>query len=930
MEPDFSLSLKDLWTFVKRSQKGIVVTALLFATLGAFFTLSRPILYTSEATFREKESSRGSISGSLSEFLLNAGRSAQIDEAISIFKSRKLLAPLIEEIGMQAVLERKNAPKSLFSRLRDNLRLQLAYFRHEQKALFSDQQTPLKIEKVSYRGEAPLSLELEVHGDLSIEVFERIGSNFLSPLGTTKLGDSLKGENFELTFTADTLFPDRYSLTLLPIASVAKSLKKAIKLETDEDDRNLLTIQYRSPDRHFGALFVNRLMEHYRLYLQDEVDRRSSLQFNYLSKRQKEIGSQFEALLSQHADHSVKDLGQYGLANSETAIEYLVNSQKRCQDRLRDIDLELLRLKRLAEEDFPRHEQFLSDREPGMIRAAAHQIRELVQRCNALEKVLATQAPVKSGTDPVQLQLEQLNEVQASRQEAEDLLKEVKLLGTSVNPKHFPRLMGPTFVVKSWLEKLKYPEHSDHRPHFIAYLENLTHLLQVQEETLKERIAHHKAPINEYYGMSLETANDLYLGTSASLSEVQQDIKTLNFQLQQLQDPDFEISSLSTSIEDPIAQKMIARSSDVVLLLHDHANRGAKEKERLRQDLELNQKFLTTHMQQSSQLLGLREHLLEEKVARLQQVVLDLSRDRIRILQRQLADYVQEQIVQLKEEKSLTQFHYDELRNRSAQIPSRWVSEEKVNFSIRMGEKLVEEVTRIVENANISQNLEVIQSAPLDESIATVLPDKPPLVPFTFLGAILGVFLSLAVTLTKEVMKGTPASSQNLEKLGCVCVPVSKRPGPDQLRRVLAKVSGSTHLVPKHLAEGIASHLERKGHTPLVIQLNTGSYKLSKTPGLAHWLEEEIDALPIEKGLLPSGGQLPYLSEQLSAKDFSSQLRKIQGYDRILLATNAKPKSSTFADLATFADSCLVSLTDERIEELSLLLETREKMVFLI
>src|SRR5262249_41673901 len=148
------------------------------------------------------------------------------------------------------------------------------------------------------------------------------------------------------------------------------------------------------------------------------------------------------------------------------------------------------------------------------------------------------------------------------------------------------------------------------------------------------------------------------------------------------------------------------------------------------------------HVEQMLKLLKLREELFKEKLFSIQNMQLELIHQKISVLQKHLNAYISSRISNLKQEKSSIELQQQALKQEMGKLPNKWASEQLVELHLEMTQKLIEEIAKLVESKNISTNLDVTQSAPLDKSLSPIHPQSPNLLIFALLGCIGGCALA--------------------------------------------------------------------------------------------------------------------------------------------------------------------------------------------
>lgn len=455
-------------------------------------------------------------------------------------------------------------------------------------------------------------------------------------------------------------------------------------------------------------------------------------------------------------------------------------------------------------------------------------------------------------------------------------------------------------------------------------------------------------PKEAFNGITLETSRSLYLAFIQELNQLEAEEKQHRFIIEQLKAPDFELSSLTALLHDPISQERIATVTQVVIDLKDENNRTQKELERLNDELALQKGFLTAHIQQMADLLQLKTSLLHEKIIAVQAATLDLTAQQISILKKNLSDYIRTRIENLNQEKILLEEHQLALHERMASIPPKWASEQLLNQNLALQQNFLENLANMVESKNITKNLEMVQSSPLDDAIAPLHPKPPRLLFFSVFGAALGCLGAAGYLFSRSLIKGVPASLDNLR---LTPLHVSGKISPfqgdeisataplldtdlDTLRRLIARYEQDTLSTGRAklllIAPGngpdfsntLAKLLAKKGQTTLKIKLGfQKGQEDTSAPGLLQYLEGKAEAPAIEAmegfDLISSGGTSRYSEELLRSPRFERLLDKFKpNYDWIIGVTSAKVPSAEAENLAKLFDGMVLVVTNETLQNL--------------
>jgi uncharacterized protein involved in exopolysaccharide biosynthesis len=449
-------------------------------------------------------------------------------------------------------------------------------------------------------------------------------------------------------------------------------------------------------------------------------------------------------------------------------------------------------------------------------------------------------------------------------------------------------------------------------------------------------------PLNEeFQGLNLKTARDLYLNYSQDLNTLESQAVQLQFILQQLQDPHFEISSLSSSLStllhDPISMEMVAKASNLALLMQDAENRSTKEMDRLQADLDKQRKLLSAHLTHTIALLTIREGLHKKSAQSLQQRILLLVQEQIAILEQRIRECCQHHLDTLKQEKQLLEKNLSDLKVQMAALPQKWTAERAVNQQIDLNRNMMEEIAKLVETKNISNNLEILQSGPIDSPVVPLHPRSPHLILLSLAGACLGMFLGFVWTLGASISCGVRASPENLRAAGLhvagplTCLPdcptaLLRDADLDTLRRLINFFStpspGCVSLLLLtnqtlnfcYITWNLAELLSKTGKRVLILDLDLVQGQTAGG-GILDYLEGRTEMLPIEKrehyDLLPAGGASRFDTELLSSHRFAKALLHLQEKYDWILASSSCPLNSAAAEALLARFACAAALLNE-------------------
>lgn len=914
---EFKITLTDLFLMLKRNRRAIKWAGIFLASLGFIYGITRPVVYVAEATFRDKGKAGGMKSMSLAESILTSLPEKHDSEAVSAMQSSRLMQTIIQTLGLNGSL---NKESSSLERIQNNLIAEWADYNKVKTPLIASVREPIQLTAITYSDEVSKPLRLTFIDENTFEV-DGLQGQLNTPFTTPTY-------SFTLIRTLDDPLSGRtFNATLFPLQQKADELKKLLKISPDTEDRYLIKIRYFDLDRHQAALFVNTLMEAYQDFLEEEHNRIAVTQLNYLKSREKEMAASLKQVMEEHAQNIQKDLSSSGFTHSQKEMEFITNQLLSINHKMMALEVEEKRLKNLLGNDFALTEQiaFINQADHPSLHEMSRKVRELRLSQDSLDLALKDLPPLDKRT--FQGLMKEMSALSSCCDQLDTMIQTVQK-GGKLDPKH-PLMQDPKYLIGAWYE-------TSARAPFVAYLQSLKKLFTMEKNTLQERVHHRQKGVDEYQGITLETAKEIYLQLAHDKLENERELKQIEFVLKQMEGPDFEISSLTSLLKDPIAQERIQKASLLSFALRDQVNRTSREQERTKEELQMHKEFLKTHLKESLKLLTLKDELLEDKNTALQQAMLDMSHREIALLEKQLQDYLSQSLSHIETEKNMLKDNQEALKGKLTFIPEKWIEEQLLEQHLLRNQKNVENVTAWVESKNINNNLELIQSAPLDFASTPLNPKPPRLFLTTLLGGVMGLLLASLFTIATSLIRKIPLSPLNLELNGFHPVGLlsykrkdKKLPLFDQnldtLRKAIALIERpapySVVLFPAaglDFTDLLKELLLKQQKKVLTLSLTTDNGEL----GLKHYLEKSLEITPlIHDDTLFSGGLDRFSNELLSHPKFKALLKLLLKEYDVVLATTSAPLTSqeAFTLLSTF-DSSLIGLTEETFQELRPLL----------
>ena len=941
------LNWSDFWQLCKRFKTRIAATVLIAATACAFFSLIQPVEYQAEGTFREKNNKSASLNSSIMDMFVTGGLANSADnEALTILKSKKILHHVIKELGLQGAIVPLQERDTYRNRIKDNSVTAYAHLLKKNFPIVADSISELTLSSIIYNQEVPLQFLL--HFSSSREGYT-LFNNEGKEIGNGKFNQPFVTPLFQFTINGPAAVFEKeelYSLTIYPLNLITAAIQNKLQVENDVKDKNLIKISFRNRNRYLTKQFVNTLMKNYHNYLHDDHRRQAGLQLDYLKEKQNEAEKNLNDLMLTHAFSLSKELNTRGFADSGKEMEFLAKSQHEFKERLISNELEIKRLKNVQMGKCVYYDQLTkSQGDHNIINSVLEEIRDCKQQRDSLalalekspfsdfaqlEKFFVIQ---QAELEEVKTQINELNEIIAACSSKKNVPVTSKLY-------HDPR-----YIIKTWntrIQKERGINLEEEYGQFLHYLNHLKRLFMVRENVIQKRLTHQQMPSTEFQGVNLKTAQDLYLEYSKKLNELEAKKRENGFLIHQMEDANFEITSLSTVLTDAVSHDRIQKASRLLLDLKDQNNRTEKEQSQLKEELFLERSFLLLHLQQTNHLLTLNQELVKEKISSLQSIILELIHQHISVLEKNLHDYISTRLENLKQERIIIEQHMHKLHQEMATLPERWIAEKMIEQNLEMNELIVQEVAKMVESKNISHRLELIQSAPVDFATLPLHPLSPHLLLFSFVGMIIGGLLSTGWILKKALGGNLPASSRQLTQFRQQVVGNFSRSylngqkiennadDLETLRRLKSYLDEplETDCQPWLLLQGsgpeysadLAKLLIKNGKKTLRIFLNFEDSLPSKG-GLLQFLENQIDApliLADEAGsYIETGGESKFYNELLGTKKFQLLLKNLsENYDAILAVSSSLPTSANAEHLALFFSKIAITIRNETVQQL--------------
>jgi len=941
-EEERVICLKDIKGLYLRIRKKMIYSAALSSLCLTAIFLFMPVKFPVEATFKE---SKESPSLSLKEILGSYSKITSEAQAADIMKSRTILTRVIHKLGLQAESNDHMFLNKAFHLLRDNLQAQFG-------AIVQNPDTFI-LEDVIYIGEKKKSYLLTFKNAHEFSLSDRKGKVQIS--GTVDQKVEVEDLSFIVKSPPNSLIFDKsYSLLFLPLQKVIEDLQEDIRIVKNKNNKSLFKLKYPHRDKLLAARIIDALMLSYQDYLQEEHEKITTAQLEYLEKRQDHLNGKLEVALNEHVSYLRENLSQSGFFSLDQEMQTLLTPHINGIEKMRLLELEEKRLN-----DFERGTISYVNESP--IReeiVGLEKEREMLQSEKDLLGLSLhfhdSPSPklVGSGKADLTSQMKKISDEKDSLFTSDMHLKKVEeLKKIRIDLEEADRVFQTILSGKrpnKFLQNDMKEGLSDQN--LKRYMEDYIRVLSIKEKTLTDRFYYSDEISPEFEGIDLSTAKSLYVSYNNKLDKVQSEVEHLEFIKEQLKDPIFETTSLSAVLHDPISQSIISKISNTSHLLKDEKNISEKEKIRFSNEVALQKSFLENHLLEMLGIQLINADLFKHKIRSLQKIRLDRISQRLSILDKQIADHLASRKRTLNFEKKLLEKNAQELKHQMLSLPEKWRLENLLKLKVDIGSKMMEALTQVVESKTISQHLHQIQSKPLDRALIPIKPILPNLFLYTLLGAILGFMGVFFYWVFKSILHGFPLSKDTLlsYKKHCSGDITDRCDGREvehisdtdleTLRKMVLFLTLEKTVQTVSLISGygpnysytLANLLAKRGLKILLIQCTfQARYSKSDVPGILGYINNEVKQAPIRKensfDLITSGGTTRFGAEVIGSDKFKKILDEFKNnYDLVIINSKALPALAEAKVLQNLVDRSIITVKHETADDLRDYLQTEK------
>lgn len=927
------VSFSDIWLICKKNSKLILICGFICAFIAMFICLLQPVLYTAHGTFENIKEQKGELGEGWFSLISLVSDHNKDRNAIRLMLSRKLVSPVVKNLNLQAHIS-----TSYFNYCKENLLKNLGI-----KPKTAPPK-PFICTDLNYNEEKSLALKILFNDENSFDVYGEnkkiIGSGvFNKPFYAQNFNFILSKQNDDFVFKGS-----RFTLVLSPLEETTDNIINQLQIDSSKEFASVLDISFSAQDNFIAADVINHLMWEYQSYVKRELQDLTDRQLAYLYLRKEKSITTLKKLIDESASYMKTTSQATGFMGVENEVEFLATSQAELRKQSLVLSLEINRLQNPEIDQSILRNQYFDLGDSNIINTILMKSHELKQKQSAIELALSNlpeSSKSSKNNNDAKKQLLELNNIKQKITSIENLIKKLK---ESSSVTTFQKLLNDSSsYIPLWLTKINFLQglpvdqeefFNNQKTYIIAFLNNQNRLNNMRLKILEGRVSYNNNQFPEFEGITLETAEELFMRFSTDLDQIQANLQQLTAVLKQFSNPNFEISSLSSILKDDATQQLIIQAEKLALQSRETDSRSEKELERLNRALSLNKDFFKAHVEQTISLIQLHEKLIKEKLRSLQEVSLDLIQQQLSMHQQQLLEYIHTRKNNLLQEQDILSQEMDQICKTVANLPQKWLAEQQLKFQVELETKLFEKLAQLVESKNIAHNLEKAFSKPIDLATPPKRPNPNYLLLFLILGSTIGVISSTAVLVVRSFVKGLSATPNNLQFynqhvagiLNACYFPSSLNSLNSQGLSSLRDISMyfREEFSPKsflfieensyNYVSCFASLLSKQQLKTILLKFTPSSDNTS--PGLLHYLQNQNVPLNIrhtnDYDFIQLEEPTMFLTELLSTQKFKDLLENLhKDYDAIVFAINTDPINMSAKTLANIADCTALFLKAE-------------------
>ncbi len=235
--------------------------------------------------------------------------------------------------------------------------------------------------------------------------------------------------------------------------------------------------------------------------------------------------------------------------------------------------------------------------------------------------------------------------------------------------------------------------------------------------------------------------------------------------LREMERPEFPLGTLSALLPDSASAALIARTAQIQQQLFDPTIYTEKERERMRDEAQLNRRLLADRIRQLIGTERLSVQLTRETLCEVQHALKGSLDRQIALLQEQVEALTQGKQAHLIREREWLAARLAALQERIRQLPEQLRREQMLRLKIEGCTKSIETLAREVESRRVEQQLHHLSSKPFDWAVPPLHPVSPPFFLVSGLCGCFGLFAPLFAGLIRGLRRGFPVSAEKLQIL---------------------------------------------------------------------------------------------------------------------------------------------------------------------
>lgn len=909
-------TLRDFAYIFRKNRKNIFRWSLacFFLSCGILFMKSPK--YLVEGVFQFNTPVQSEPSSVLEILKRSASSATSKDDIQVILRSKKFSFPMIQKEGLQVQYHKKEGFFSkVFRKFHEGWNGFMGYKIPDQdRFIFLN---------VSYDKESPLNFSIQFMTENQFEISLSKDQVFIGKLKEPV--EFLEGKLTLYKKPKTLTVNQKYYFTIQPMETAHQEWKNLFSISNEISQKKFLKISCLHRDRHFATHLINEILFDFQKYLKKESESIAKDHLQFLHNRQEIVSQNFVETLQSNVRQFEDNLRDSGFLYFKDEIHHLLKERGLYTSRLQSIELSLKRLKN----SFPQKKELLPD---GYRFTAdlSKKICDLKKQKNDLELVLYE----KRGN---------FDQDFLFKKPRQDLKKEI--LKVKANQEKIKEILHQLHETESIPNSLQgtYPEIFENlnfslftKEDQIEYFKDIYHELELKEKYIHNQQNDMEDFSKSYEGILFSSAQKLYLSTQDDIEKSMALIKLYEHYFQQLDQPQFEWSSLSAIPNDDTIQTISKKATALRLKLEDRTNRTAKERSRTEEELKLQKRFLEQHLSETIHANQMNMEFYENKLNALRNVMVHCIDREVASLIQHGEDFKRSKISNLLDEKKLIERELDFLKEKMQYLPQKWQKSEDLSLKKKLALQVMKTMTELIENKTLSQNLSNNSSKPFDLAIPPLSPKKNYLLFSALIFGILGGCGYFCWQLFHQALKGFPI---HFEKLQMLQVPVlgtisyscdgySQDYISDQdletLRQAMCFVGKKSPMIVSviggegpHFGHLLSSLLSQQGIGVLLMDCYFQNKMEKKIQtGIKQCIKDlrlfKTEKLPEGYEYLSPGGTTRFGAEIIGSRQFSRLLDKIKNnYDIILLYSKTKLHFAEAKNFLPLIDKCIISLIDE-------------------